>query len=83
MTVDQIVSAIRALPLPERLRVIELVAHEAAGDVPEAEAAADGGVTLVERHGLLIVSAEAALPVEEFDHRVDREARAARLWGDS
>ncbi|WP_437927929.1 hypothetical protein WMF37_01400 [Sorangium sp. So ce291] len=40
MTVEQIVAAIRALPVPDRLRVIELVAHEAAGDVPAADQAA-------------------------------------------
>lgn len=38
MTIDQIVAAIRALPVPERLRVIELVAHDAANDAPVAEA---------------------------------------------
>ena len=82
MTLDQIVSAIRALPVAERLRVIELVAHEAVGDVPVAEAA-QSGVTLVERNGLLFVSADGTLPEEVFDHRQDREARAAHLWGGS
>lgn len=83
MTIDQIVAAIRALPVPERLRVIELVAHDAANDTPRAEAASPGGVILTERHGLLLVDAEAPLPEEAFDHRGDREARADRVWGGS
>ena len=83
MTIDQIVAAIRALPVPERLRVIELVAHDAANDAPIAEAASTGGVTLTERHGLLLVEAEAFLPEGAFDHRVDREARADGVWGGS
>ncbi len=82
MTVDQIVSAIRTLPIAERLRVIEIVAHEAAVDAPVAEAA-QSGVTLIERNGLLFVGADAALPEEAFDHRQDRDARAEHLWGGS
>jgi hypothetical protein len=83
MTVEQIVAAIRALPLPQRLRVIELVAHETANDVPTTmtETAPDHGVTLTERHGLLLVDTVAVVPVDEFDHRPDREARADRIWG--
>jgi hypothetical protein len=85
MTIDQIVSAIRALPVSERLRVIELVAHEAANDAPDAgaEATARGRVTLTERHGLLLVDADVAVPASAFDHRLDREARADRIWGGS
>jgi hypothetical protein len=84
MTVDEIVSAIRTLPVAERLRVIELVAHVTAGDVPAAETAPSGrGVTLTERHGLLIVDADAALSADVFDHRLDRETRAAHIWGGS
>jgi hypothetical protein len=83
VTIDQIVSAIRALPVLERLRVIEIVAHEAASDAPAAlaETAPTRGVTLMERHGLLIVDSDAAVPGDAFDHRVDREARADRIWG--
>jgi|HubBroStandDraft_6_1064221.scaffolds.fasta_scaffold346419_1 hypothetical protein len=83
MTVDQIVSAIRALPVPERLRVIEIVAHQAVSDVPAAaaEPPPGRGVTLIERHGLLLVDAEATLPADAFDHRHDREARADHIWG--
>ncbi|MGK3987362.1 hypothetical protein WME99_30245 [Sorangium sp. So ce136] len=84
MTVEQIVAAIRALPVPDRLRVIELVAHEAASDVPAAEEAARrGGVTLTERHGLLLVDADATMPAEVFDRRPDRDARADRIQGNS
>jgi hypothetical protein len=81
MTVEQIVSAIRALPVAERLRVIELVAHEAANDVPVTEAAPSHGATLTEQHGLLIVDADDSIPAEAFDHRLDRDARANRIWG--
>jgi hypothetical protein len=90
MTIDQIVSAIRSLPVPERLRVIELAAHDVAAVVSrgaaEAPEAAPGiGVTLIERHGFLIAHGEsgAVLPEEAFDHRLDREARAELLWGGS
>jgi hypothetical protein len=85
VTIDQIVSAIRALPVPERLRVIERVAHEAMGDVPAASAAVPpgDGVTLVERHGLLLVDADVTLSAHTFDHRLDRDARADHIWGES
>jgi hypothetical protein len=85
MTIDQIVAAIRALSVPERLRVIELVAHDAANDAPvaDADAASHGGVILTERHGLLLVDTEGAVPEGAFDHRVDREARADRIWSGS
>lgn len=85
MTVDEIVSAIRALPVPERLRVIEMVAHEAANDVPATPAvsAPSRGVTLTERHGLLLVDADGTVPVEAFDHRPDRDARADHIWSAS
>jgi hypothetical protein len=90
MTVEQLVSAIRSLPVPERLRVIELAAHDVANDVsrgaPQApEAAPGGGVTLIERRGLLVAHGESStvLPGEVFDHRVDREGRAELLWGGS
>jgi hypothetical protein len=87
MTIEQIVSAIRALPVPERLRVIELVAHDVANDVSRGapEPAPGIGVTLIERHGFLIAHGEsgAPLPEESFDHRLDREARAESLWGGS
>lgn len=83
MTIDQIVSAIRALPLPERLRVIEIVAHETANDVPAAitEPAPHHGVSLTERHGLLLIDTAAVVPVDAFDPRLDREARADQIWG--
>jgi hypothetical protein len=86
MTVEQIVSAIRALPVPERLRVIELAAHDVANEVAGGvETAPGAGITLIERNGFLIAHGEAgaALPEELFDHRLDREARAESLWGGS
>jgi hypothetical protein len=90
MTIEQLVSAIRSLPVPERLRVIERAARDVATDVSPGplealEAAPGTGVTLIERHGFLIAHGEAgvALPEEAFDHRVDREARAEHLWGGS
>ena len=85
MTIDQIVAAIRALPVLERLRVIELVAHDAANDAPvaETESASPGSALLTERHGLLLVDADAALPEAAFDHRIDRDARADRIWSGS
>lgn len=74
----------RALPLTDRLRVIELVAREAASDVPAADHPARcEGVTLTERHGLLLVDADATMPAEVFDHRPDRDARADRIQGES
>ncbi|XYH95537.1 hypothetical protein ACMHYB_48310 [Sorangium sp. So ce1128] len=84
MTLEQIVAAIRALPVPDRLRVIELVAHEAASDVPAADQPARReGVTLTERHGLLLVDTDASMPADVFDHRPDRDARADRIQGGS
>jgi hypothetical protein len=87
MTIEQLVSAIRSLPVPERLRIIERAARDVAADVSQAppEASPGTGVTLIERHGFLIAHGEAgvALPEEAFDHRVDREARADHLWGGS
>ena len=85
MTVEQIVSAIRALPVPERLRVIELVAHDAVSDVPSgAGGAAVGSATLMEWKGLLVVDAEStSCRWEAFDHRADRETRADRSWSGS
>jgi hypothetical protein len=85
MTIEQIVAAIRALPVSERLRVIELVAHDAANDAPlaEAQAGCHGSAILTERHGLLFVHAEAVVSEEAFDHHNDREARADHLWGGS
>ncbi len=83
VTIDQIISAIRALPVLERLRVIEIVAHEAASDVPAAlaESAPTRGVTLAERNGLLVVDSDTSVAADAFDHRLDREARADRIWG--
>jgi hypothetical protein len=90
MTIEQLVSAIRSLPVAERLRVIELAAHDIANDVSReaplpSDATPGSSVTLVERKGLLVAHGEpgAALPVEVFDHRVDRETRGERLWGGS
>jgi hypothetical protein len=86
MTVDEILSAIRSLPVQERLRVIELVAHDVANDVSSTtEAAPGGGATLIERNGLLIAHGEPGqtLPEAVFDHRHDRDTRAELLWGRS
>ncbi len=90
MTIEQIVFAIRGLPVPERLRVIELATHDVATDVarqlPEAlEAVPVTGVTLIDRRGVLIAHCESGvvLPEEAFDHRADREARAEHLSGGS
>jgi len=90
MTIEQIVFAIRGLPVSERLRVIELATHDVATDVarqlPEAlEAVPVTGVTLIDRRGVLIAHGESGvvLPEEVFDHRVDREARAEHLSGGS
>ncbi|HZF48326.1 MAG TPA: hypothetical protein VE093_06735 [Polyangiaceae bacterium] len=83
VTIDQIVSAIRALPVLERLRVIEIVAHEAASDVPAAlaESAPTRSVTLAEQNGLLVVDSDAFVAADAFDHRLDREVRTDRIWG--
>lgn len=90
MTIEQLVSAIRSLPVPERLRVIERAARDVATDVSrgqeeQVEPAQAAGVTLIERNGLLVAHDEAGarLPEEAFDHRLDREARAEHLWGGS
>ncbi len=90
MTIDQLVVAIRRLPVQQRLRVIELAAHDVATDVtrqlPNAvEATSALGITLIDRPGFLVAHGEAGvvLPEEVFDHRVDREAREERLSGGS
>lgn len=87
MTIEQIVAAIRSLPVAERLRVIELAAHDVANDVSTGgtEPAPGSGVTLIERDGFLIAHGEAGatVPEELFDHRPDRDALAKRLWGGS
>lgn len=90
MTIEQLVSAIRSLPVPERLRVIERAARDVAidlspGPLAPHQAAPGTGVTLIERNGFLIAHGEAGVvvPEEAFDHRVDREARAEHLWGGS
>ncbi len=73
MTIAEIVAAIRSLPIPERLRVIELAARDLANDLSSgaAEPAPGVGVTLVERNGFLVAHSEsgAILPGEAFDHR--------------
>ncbi|MEO5728200.1 MAG: hypothetical protein ABI134_28650 [Byssovorax sp.] len=65
--------------------MIELVAHDAANDAPvtDADTASPGSVILTERHGLVLVDTEAAVPETAFDHRVDRDARADRIWSGS
>ncbi len=90
MTIEQLVFAIRSLPVPERLRVIELATHDVATDVARelpdtVETTSVTGVTLIDRHGFLVAHGEsgAVLPEEVFDHRVDREARAKHLSGGS
>ncbi len=90
MTIEQLVVAIRGLPVAERLRVIELATHDVATDVarrlPEAaEPIPVTGVTLVDRHGFLVAHGDSGvvLPEEVFDHRLDREARAEHLSGGS
>lgn len=90
MTIEQLVVAIRGLPVPERLRVIELATHDIATDVaqqlPQAlEAVPVTGVTLIDRRGVLVAHGESGvvLPEEVFDHRVDREMRAEHLSGGS
>ena len=87
MTPEQIVAAIRALPVRDRLRVIELAAHDVANDVSgeATEPAQRVNITLLEQHGFLVAHGEphTVLPEEVFDHRLDREARAGSLWGGS
>jgi hypothetical protein len=86
MTLEQIVAAIRSLPVRERLRVIEQAAHDVANDVSGGAplAGAGGGVSLVERGGFPVAHGESreALPLDAFDHRPAREGRADALWGD-
>ncbi len=83
MTIDEIVSAIRALPVPERLHLIERIARETADEFPSLctpQRACPPGVTLTERHGMLLVESDETLPIDAFDHRVDRDARADQIW---
>lgn len=85
VTFDEIVSAIRELPLPERLRVAEHVIHEAAREVP-ASSAADAPdneepAELIEVAGLLVVKADRTFPADTFDHRPVREERLSKLSG--
>src|ERR1700733_11581155 len=53
MTIEQLVSAIRSLPLPARLHVIELAAHDIAHDVADRTVVTDpgAGVPLIEHRG--------------------------------
>jgi hypothetical protein len=44
-TLDEILSQIRALPLAERLRVIERIAHEVAEVTPDAPEVSNGPAT--------------------------------------
>lgn len=71
MTIEQLVSAIRALPVTERLRVLELATHDVANDLSHGapQPASGVGVTLIERHGLLVAHGEpgATLPEAAFD----------------
>ncbi|MEZ4294605.1 MAG: hypothetical protein R3B70_06490 [Polyangiaceae bacterium] len=90
MTVDQLVSVIRSLPVAERLRVIELATHDVATDVARqlpggADTAQVGEVTLIDQHGILVARGEPGVVLREeaFDHRLDREARAEHLAGGS
>lgn len=83
-TFEEIVSAIRKLPLAERLRLAERVIHEAAGEVPAGaaqEAAEDEQALLIEVNGLLVVSADRTYPASSFDHRAIREERLSKLSG--
>jgi hypothetical protein len=82
-TFDEIVSAIRSLPLAERLRIAEQVIHEAAASVPAPvpEPATDGeeSAELVEVGRLLIVKSRQSFPADMFDHRALREERLQKL----
>lgn len=81
MSIEEILLAIRMLPVAERLHVIERVAHDVAGEVrPEVTTAEAADVKLIEHHGMLLVDANETLPADVFDHRSDRDARAERIW---
>lgn len=84
-TFEEIVSAIRKLPLADRLRLAERVIHEAAGEVPAEAAPEPAGekeARLIEVDGLLVVSADRTYPASTFDHRQIREERLSKLSGE-
>ena len=84
MTVDEIVQAIDALSPSDRLRVIERAVHDLGSALAEPTVAPAGRAVLVEHGGLLVIGAAPGVgpaPIDVFDHRAEREERAAKLAG--
>lgn len=81
-TFEEIVSAVRRLPLAERLRLAERVIHEAAGEFPGSTPAgapeSEETAELIEVAGMLVVNADRTYPAEVFDHRQIREEHLSR-----
>jgi hypothetical protein len=76
-SVRDILEAIRALPRPERLRLVEQLQGELAD-----EAVSDGGAPppseFLEQRGRLLVYT-GPINSSDFDHRIDREERVDEL----
>jgi hypothetical protein len=78
-TVEEILEAIDALPLADRLRVVERVVHEITSVVEASSDEGEEQATLVQRGGFLVVAGETTAPLDVFDHRLVREERISRL----
>lgn len=79
-SVEEIVLAIEALPLADRLRVVERVVHDVSSAV-QASNTVEEQATLIERGGFLVVSGIDSAPLDVFDHRADRDERIRRSAG--
>ena len=82
-TTDDLLAAIRRLPLDERLRLVDQAAREIGEDTPKpgpvsAAPSLPGLSSHMEQRGRLLVYT-GYLPDPALDHRVDREERADHL----
>jgi hypothetical protein len=75
-TLDEILSEIRALPLAERLRVIERVAHEVAEVTPDAPAVSTGSAAVPSLLGLMEDEPELVDEMCALAYELRAEARA-------
>ncbi len=78
LTIDDLYPAIQALPLPERLRLVERVAHDAAADSEMSESARQSQLDTWDSE---VEQLAVQIPSEDFDRidaaleEADREAK--------